>query len=113
MIANRFLPYPPHDPYMNTNIYEAPALTPVKDNVFQPKHYAQFWPEPVTAINSWGLNFNRGNAVKYIARAGHKNDEVEDLRKAIRYLEIEIECINRRQRVAVGESPMLAWSDTL
>jgi len=36
------------------------------------------------------MNFNRGNAVKYIWRAGAKGDTVEDLRKAIWYLEDEI-----------------------
>jgi len=38
------------------------------------------------------MNFNRGNAVKYTARDGLKNKdaEVEDLRKAVWYLEREI-----------------------
>ncbi|CAB4161189.1 SaV-like [uncultured Caudovirales phage] len=111
MIAASSEQYPAHDPYLP--FVSGPALTPAKDNIFRPKHYAQFWPEPITVVNSWGLNFNRGNAIKYIARAGHKNDEAEDLRKAIRYLEIELECINRRRRVADGEPPILVWSDTL
>ncbi|CAB5237921.1 SaV-like [uncultured Caudovirales phage] len=38
------------------------------------------------------MNFNKGNAIKYIWRAGLKTeDEVEDLRKAIWYLGKEIE----------------------
>lgn len=86
-------------------------VTPVKgDPVFRPNHYAQFWPEPITVINSWNLNFNKGNAVKYIARAGHKDAEEQDLKKAIRYLEIELECIRRRK--ANGE-PKEIWGDTL
>ena len=36
------------------------------------------------------LNFNRGNAVKYILRAGFKDDEMEDLRKAQFYINREI-----------------------
>jgi hypothetical protein len=39
------------------------------------------------------MNFNRGNAVKYICRAGFKGDssnELEDLMKAVWYLEREI-----------------------
>ena len=38
-----------------------------------------------------GLNFNLGNAVKYVSRAGRKGDKIEDLRKAIQYIEFEIE----------------------
>ena len=37
-----------------------------------------------------GLNFNLGNAVKYVSRAGRKGDKIEDLRKAIQYIEFEI-----------------------
>lgn len=38
------------------------------------------------------MNFNRGNAVKYIARAGLKdpNKEIEDLEKAAFYIQDEI-----------------------
>lgn len=42
------------------------------------------------------MNFCRGNAVKYIWRAGAKGDAVTDLRKAIWYLEREISRINRQ-----------------
>jgi hypothetical protein len=37
------------------------------------------------------MTFNLGNAIKYIWRAGQKGDPVEDLRKAIFYLQDEIE----------------------
>ena len=36
------------------------------------------------------LGFNRGNVVKYIARAGKKDDELQDLYKAKDYIEREI-----------------------
>jgi hypothetical protein len=39
----------------------------------------------------YNLNFNRGNIVKYLARAGKKDNELQDLRKALTYLEREIE----------------------
>lgn len=48
--------------------------------------------EPIEVINDWGLNFNLGNAVKYIARAGRKgdfNDHIADLDKAIDYITYE------------------------
>ena len=47
-------------------------------------------------INVWdfirdqGLNFHLGNAIKYICRAGYKNSKIEDLEKAIHYLENEL-----------------------
>ena len=37
------------------------------------------------------MNFNRGNIVKYLARAGKKDNELDDLRKALNYLLREIE----------------------
>lgn len=49
--------------------------------------------EVIDFIEAYGLNFHRGNAVKYIARAGKKNPdrEAEDLQKAVWYLNREIE----------------------
>jgi hypothetical protein len=44
--------------------------------------------EAIKVIDAWGLDFTLGNVVKYIARAGKKNDNVlEDLRKASWYLD--------------------------
>ena len=37
------------------------------------------------------LNFHLGNVIKYVCRAGHKDDDIEDLSKAIHYLSNEIE----------------------
>ena len=42
-------------------------------------------------IRDQGLNYHLGNAVKYISRAGHKDDAISDLSKAIHYLENERE----------------------
>jgi hypothetical protein len=42
-------------------------------------------------IREQGLNFHLGNAIKYICRAGYKGDKLEDLRKAIHYLQNELE----------------------
>lgn len=62
------------------------------DAVSHPSHYAEGRKyEPRKVIADWGLNFNLGNAVKYISRAGRKGDKIEDLRKAIQYIEFEIE----------------------
>lgn len=46
--------------------------------------------EAIKVIEAWGLGFNLGNAVKYIARADKKGSNVEDLKKARWYLDREI-----------------------
>lgn len=63
------------------------------DNVNHPSHYADGWSNGAEVIDiTENLNFNRGNAVKYIARAGKKDasKELEDLQKAEFYLKREI-----------------------
>ena len=67
------------------------------DNVNHPSHYTYGKIEVIDAIEAWGLNFHRGNAVKYIARAGKKNPakEVEDLKKAAWYINREIERLKK------------------
>ena len=37
------------------------------------------------------LNFHLGNVIKYVCRAGHKFDDIDDLEKAIHYLKNEVE----------------------
>ena len=64
------------------------------ENVNHPNHYfADSGIEVIDAIEAWNLNFSRGNAVKYIARAGVKNPdkEIEDLEKAVWYINREID----------------------
>ena len=41
-------------------------------------------------IRDQRLNFHLGNAIKYICRAGHKDGKIQDLEKAIHYLENEL-----------------------
>ncbi len=55
------------------------------------KHYQSGGIEPIDYINSHNMNFNIGNCVKYCSRAGLKDDAIEDLKKAIHYLQFEIE----------------------
>ncbi len=45
----------------------------------------------------YNMNFNRGNIVKYLARAGKKDNELDDLRKALNYLTREIEYFEKQQ----------------
>ena len=46
--------------------------------------------EAIKVIEAWDLGFNLGNTVKYIARCGKKDDELQELKKASWYLEREI-----------------------
>lgn len=64
-----------------------------KDMVKRPEHYCFSKFEPKDVIREWGLNFNLGSAVKYIARAGRKDDIVQDLKKAREFLTFEIEAL--------------------
>ena len=56
------------------------------DNVYETRKF----------INAHNLNFNIGNVVKYVVRAGKKDDNtmVSDLNKAMRYLQFELERIS-------------------
>ena len=58
--------------------------------VEHPKHYNMGAIEVIDAIEEWGLGFNDGNAVKYIARAEHKGATMQDLKKALFYLQRHI-----------------------
>lgn len=64
-----------------------------KDMIKRPEHYCFSKFEPKDVIREWGLNFNLGSAVKYIARAGRKDDIVQDLKKAREFLSFEIEAL--------------------
>lgn len=62
-------------------------------DTINPEHYCNH-PSGIECIEiTKHMNFCLGNAVKYIWRAGLKGDAVEDLKKAIKYLEFEIERI--------------------
>lgn len=56
-----------------------------------PRYYKRGSTDVWDFIREQGLNFHLGNAIKYICRAGYKNDKLEDLRKAIHYLKNELE----------------------
>ena len=64
--------------------------TSLTDNVNNPRHYNVGTIEVITVIEDWKLNFNLGNAIKYIGRCEHKNNKKEDIKKAIWYLEREL-----------------------
>ena len=62
----------------------------IVDNVNHPPHYKVGGIETIDFIEAKKLNYNLGNAIKYLARADHKNNREEDLKKARWYLDREI-----------------------
>jgi hypothetical protein len=61
--------------------------------VDHPAHYggADYRYEAIKVIEAWELGFCLGNTVKYISRAGKKDDALTDLKKARWYLDREIQ----------------------
>ena len=63
--------------------------------ITSPAHYTRGSIQPYDVIDDWGLNYYLGSAVKYICRAGHKEDEVMDLKKAVEFLSRRIENLEK------------------
>ena len=63
----------------------------------KPKYYKSGDFDVIDAVKKFDLNFNLGNVLKYIVRAGRKDSEthIDDLEKALEYLEREIEYLER------------------
>lgn len=65
-------------------------ITPQGSTVDHPAHYNAHKSGVECIEITRHMNFNLGNAMKYIWRADLKNDALEDLKKAIWYLQDEI-----------------------
>jgi len=63
------------------------------DMVIHPTHYGgKDNPyEAIKVIEAWEAGFNLGNTLKYISRAGKKDNTIQDLEKALFYLDREIQ----------------------
>ena len=83
--------------YTNLN-YRYTTLDYKMNNQNTPKHY-QGTIQPIDLINAQNLNFNLGNVVKYVCRAGKKQGEnvLSDLEKAQNYINYEIERIKKNE----------------
>ena len=66
-----------------------------KEMVDHPSHYNQGI-ETIEYIESWSMNFNTGNVIKYVTRAGYKNNQLEDMKKAMWYLQREIDRLENK-----------------
>lgn len=80
------------DPNMSIGIEDPNADHPVH----HPNHYTAYKGLEIIDLTEQ-MNFNRGNAVKYVARAGLKDKatEIQDLQKAAWYINREIERLER------------------
>lgn len=65
--------------------------TQKKDIINHPEHYTKGGIEVREFIDSWHLDFNSGNVIKYVVRAPYKGTELQDLKKAQNYLNHLIE----------------------
>lgn len=61
-----------------------------KEMVNHPSHYQGNGIEVIDVIEAFDLGFCLGNVVKYVLRAGKKDERLQELRKARWYLEREI-----------------------
>ena len=56
--------------------------------------------EAIKIIEAYDLNFSLGNVIKYVLRAGKKSENaIEDLEKAARYIEFQIDYLRRNNNV--------------
>jgi hypothetical protein len=69
--------------------------TPESDPVNHPDHYKVGGIETIDFIEAKQLTYNIGNVVKYITRADHKGNQLQDLQKAQWYLAREIQRIQK------------------
>jgi hypothetical protein len=71
--------------------------TKVRDKI-NPQHYKSGGLEVIDIIEAFGLDFHRGNAVKYLLRAGKKTGEAEktELEKARWYIERAIKALEKK-----------------
>lgn len=60
------------------------------DPIKKPKHYNFGRFEVINVIEDWKLGYHLGNVIKYVARAPYKGEELQDLKKAVWYLQRKI-----------------------
>lgn len=73
--------------------------------VDHPTHYNQGHIETIVFIEDQQFDFHYGNAVKYICRARFKGQEVEDLQKAVWYLQRKIAALTAQESICGEEVP--------
>ena len=68
------------------------------NSVLSPSYYNKENMSVSDIVDEYELNFNKGNIIKYVLRSGKKqaDTEIQDLQKAMRYCQMEIERLNKR-----------------
>lgn len=68
------------------------------NSVLSPSYYNKENMSVSDIVDEYELNFNKGNIIKYVLRSGKKqaDTEIQDLQKAMRYCQMEIERLNNR-----------------
>lgn len=78
------------------------------DMINHPPHYTATEYEPIDIIAAIGNPYCRGNALKYLARAGRKGDAVEDLKKARWYVQRLLKTHEAFVPMARGDAALVA-----
>jgi len=91
----------PTDTSGNTRVIIMEKENMESDPVNKPNHYCKGGFELGEILYVWGLPHRRASAVEYIMRAGDKDPtkEIEDLRKSIRNIEMEIEYLEKYGKI--------------
>jgi hypothetical protein len=87
--------------------YAGPDLRE-NDPVSHPAHYTRGKIEVLDFIEDQGFSYHAGNVVKYLCRAPYKGNEVQDLRKALTYLQ---RLIALKQESSTDEAAKLAATE--
>ena len=73
---------------MSSSLNQSPVT--INDPVNNPSHYT-WHPSGIEVIQiTEHMNFCLGNAIKYVLRSDHKKDQIQDLEKAVWYINREI-----------------------
>lgn len=95
---------PQENPALRRLLASTPPWEKKGDGIQRPSHYARFSIEPVTFCMLNNLPFWASNVVKYVCRAPYKHKTEEaDIKKAIRYCEMRLEELKRRQEGTIGD----------
>ena len=90
-LNGKYIAFKPGNKKIDSKLFDT-----VTEHYSTPPHY-QGTIQPIDLINAQDLNFNLGNVVKYVCRAGKKKGEniLTDLEKAKDYINFEIERVKK------------------
>ncbi|MBC1459693.1 DUF3310 domain-containing protein [Listeria welshimeri] len=79
---------------------DLPSEKESKDDIYHPNHYTSGGIEPIQYIQSHNMNYEKGNVIKYITRAGKKEgeSEIKDLKKAQNYIQLLIKKLEEEEK---------------